>query len=74
MGLEQLETAPRDIGDQRVAVAKMPVGRRRADPGRARRVGKGEPGWAFLRDQVERGVDQRLAQIAVVIAPPLAGA
>src|SRR3954468_9571718 len=48
----------------------MPVGRRRADPGPARRVGEGEPGRPLLRDQVERGADERLAQIAVMIAAP----
>ena len=72
MRLEQFEPAPRDIGDQRLAVAEMAVGRCRADPGRARCVGKGEPGRPFLRDKAERGVDQRLAQIAVVIAAPRA--
>ena len=68
--LEQLEAAPGDVGEQRVAVAEMPVRRRRADPGPARRVGEGEPGRSLLRDQVERGADQRLAQIAVMIAAP----
>ena len=65
--LEQLEAAARDIGKQRIAIAEMTVGRRRADPGRTRGVGKGEPGRPLLGDQVERGADQRLAQIAVVI-------
>src|SRR5213593_870461 len=48
----------------------MAVGCRRADAGPARRVGEGEAGRALLRDQIERGADQRLAQIAVVIAAP----
>src|SRR5260370_17230287 len=48
----------------------MAVGRRRADPGPARRIGKGEAGRSLLGDQIERGADQRLAQIAVVIAAP----
>src|ERR1700732_5311163 len=48
----------------------MAVGRRRADPGRARRVGEGGPRRPFLGNQVERGADQRLAQIAVVVAAP----
>lgn len=68
MGGKQLEAAAGDIGDQRIAVAKMPIRRGRTDPGRARRIGKGEPARTFLGDQVERGLDQRLAQIAVVIA------
>src|SRR5579863_4873664 len=46
----------------------MAVGGGRTDPGRARRVGEGEPGGAFLGDQVERGADQRLTQIAMMIA------
>ena len=46
----------------------MPVGRGRADAGPARRFGKGEAGRPLLRDQIERGADQRLLQIAVVIA------
>src|SRR5438477_6632193 len=66
--LEQFEAAARHIGEQCLAVAKMPVGSRRADPGRARRIGEGEPRRPFLGNQVERGADQRLAQIAVVIA------
>ena len=56
------------LGQQFVAVAKMPVGRRRADAGHARGIGEGEPGRALLRDQVERRLQQRLLQIAVVIA------
>src|SRR5271156_6821787 len=47
----------------------MPVGGRRAYPGRARRIGEGEPRRSLFGNQVERGADQRLAQIAVVIAP-----
>src|SRR5437764_11968612 len=49
----------------------MAVGRRRADPGPARRLGKGKAGRALARDQIERRFDQRLAQIAVVIAAAL---
>src|SRR5262249_45252618 len=66
--LEQLETAACDIGKQRLAVAKMPIGSGRADPGRAGSIGEGKPRRPLLGDQVERGADQRLAQIAVVIA------
>ena len=46
----------------------MPVRGRRADPGRARRIGKGKAARSLLGNQVERGADQCLAQIAVVIA------
>src|SRR5205807_2981891 len=66
-----LEAAQGDIGDQRVAVAEMAVGRSRADPGPARRLGKGKAGRPLARDQIERRLDQRLAQIAVVIAAAL---
>src|SRR5437868_7693362 len=68
--LEQFEAAVGHIGEQRLAVTKMPVGSRRTDPCGARRVGKGEPRRTLLGNQVERGADQRLAQIAVVIAAP----
>ncbi len=56
------------LGKQFVTVAKMPVGRRRADAGHPRRIGKGEAGRALFRDQPERCLQQRLFQIAVVIA------
>src|ERR1051325_3652976 len=68
---EQLEPAQGDIGDQRVAVAEMTVGRGRTDSGPARRLGKGKAGRALTGDQVKRRLDQRLAQIAVVIAAAL---
>ena len=66
--LELLEAALRDAGQQFVAVAEMPVGRGRADAGHARGIGKGETGRALFRDQVERRLQQRLFQIAVMIA------
>src|SRR5271169_187509 len=46
----------------------MPIGRRRADSGEARGLGEGEAGRTLLGDQLQRGADQRLAQIAVMIA------
>ena len=54
---EQLEAALGDIGQQRVAVAEMAVGRRGADPGRARRVGEGEarPAPSARSDRARRG-------------------
>src|SRR5262249_2593183 len=67
---EQFEAAARDIGEQCLAVAEMPVRGRRTNPGRASGVGEGEPTRPLLGDQVERGADQGLAQIAVVIAAP----
>src|SRR6267154_1388300 len=66
--LEQLEAAACHIGEQRLTIAKVPVGRRRADPGRAGGIRECEAGRPFLGNQVERGADQRLAQIAVVVA------
>src|SRR5438067_165380 len=68
--LEQFEAAARHIGEQCLAVAKIPVGSPRADPCRARRIAEGERRRPFLGKQVGRGADQRLAQIAVVIAAP----
>ena len=67
-GGELLEAAPRDVGEQLVAVAEMAVRRGRADAGPARRIGKGEPRRPFLGDQLERGADQRFLEVAVVIA------
>src|SRR5262249_10253187 len=65
---ELLEAALGDGGQQLVAVAKVPVWRRRADAGHARGVGEGEAGRALLPNQVERRLQQRLFQIAVMVA------
>src|SRR3984957_14016197 len=46
----------------------MPIGRRRANPGKASGFGESESGRSLRRDQFQRGADQRLAQIAVMIA------
>src|SRR5262249_2918924 len=70
VSLEALEAAPRHIGHERVAVAKMAIGCRRTHAGRARGVGEGEASGAFLGDDVQRRANQLLAQIAVVIAAP----
>ena len=66
--LELLETTLGDRGQQFVAVAEMPIGRGGTDAGHARGIGKGEAGRALLRDQPERRLQQRLFQIAVMIA------
>src|SRR5277367_1254271 len=66
--LELLEAAQRHVRQQLLAVAEMPIGRRRADPGEARGLGESEAGRALLGDQFQGGADQRLAQIAVMIA------
>ena len=69
--LELLEAAQRHTRHQLVTVAEMPIGRRRADAGKARGLGEGEARRALLGDQLQRGADQRLAQIAVMIAARL---
>src|SRR3954451_24034727 len=46
----------------------MPVGCSRADAGRPRGIGEGESRRAFLGDQTKRRLQQRLLQIAVMIA------
>ena len=69
-----LETAQRDVGHERVAVAEMPVGRGRADPGSPRGLGEGEPRWSLLGNQIQRRADQRFAQVAVMVAAPPAAA
>jgi hypothetical protein len=52
--LKLLEATPRDIGEQLLTVAEMPVGRRRANPRRRRRLREGEPGRPLGRNQFER--------------------
>src|ERR1700733_9015294 len=46
----------------------MPIGCRRADPGKPSGLREGKSGRSLRRDQFQRGADQRLAQIAVMIA------
>jgi transcriptional regulator of nitric oxide reductase len=46
----------------------MPVGRRRADARRTRGVGESEAGRSLLGNQAKRRLQQRLLQIAVVVA------
>ena len=46
----------------------MPVGRGGADAGHPRGVGEGEAGRALFGDQAKRRLQQRLFQIAVVVA------
>src|SRR5262249_46448351 len=67
------EAAPRDVRHQLVAIAEVPIRRRRADAGPARGFSKGEARGPFFGDQFERGTHQGLLQIAVVI-PALAAA
>src|SRR5271163_2955226 len=46
----------------------MPIRRRRADAGKARGLGESKSRRPFSGDQFQRGADQRLAQIPVMIA------
>src|ERR1700677_2113494 len=66
--LELLEAAQSHARHQFVAVAEMPIGRCRADPGEASGFGESESGRSLGRDQLQRGADQGLTQIAVMIA------
>ena len=65
--LELLETAPRDIGQELVAVAEVPIRSCGAHAGPAGCLREGDPCRPFLRDQDQRGPDQRLLEIAMVI-------
>ena len=67
-GSEKVEPAPRHVRHQVVAVAEVSVGRARAHAGRARGFRHGESCRPLVGDQLERAADQRLAQVAVVIA------
>src|SRR6185503_17926103 len=67
-GGEGLEAALRDVGQERVTVAVVPIRRGRADTGPTRRVRKGEAGRPLLRNQFKRGAHQSFLEIAVVIA------
>jgi hypothetical protein len=58
----------RDAGEQIVAIAKMPVGRGGADAGGSRGIGESEARRALFGDQPKRRLQQRLFQIAVMIA------
>src|SRR5262249_2703776 len=68
---EALEAALRHVDHEGVAIAKMPVGRRRADARRTRGFREGEAGRPVPLDQIERRPDQRLLEVAVMI-PALA--
>src|SRR5262245_26731311 len=71
---ETLKALARHVRHQGITVAEMAIGRRRADAGLPGRLGKCEAGGTFLRNEVESGADQRLAQVAVVVAAPSAAA
>src|SRR5208337_1810741 len=73
-GGEAVEAAQGDFRQQGFGVAEVAIGGRGTDAGQPRRLGDGEAGGAFLGDQRCRGLDQRLAQVAVVIAAPFESA
>ena len=56
-----------------VAIAEMTIGRGRTDTGAARRLGEGKAGRPVFANEIERGIDQCLAQISVMIAPAAMG-
>ena len=68
LGGKTLETLPRDLGNQRVAVTEMTIRGRGTYPGSTRDLGEGEPGRTALGDQLERGLHQGFAQVPVMIA------
>src|SRR5262245_43289538 len=72
--LELLKAAASNIRHQRIAVAEVAVGRCRADAGLAGGLCKGETRRPLLGNEVQRRAEQRLAQIAVMIAAPPAAA
>ena len=68
IGNERLHTPDRHRHQQRLAVGEMTVGRARRNADAAAGFGEGEPANALLRHQVDRGVDQGVAEIAMMIA------
>src|SRR5262249_3607128 len=65
---ELLEAAQRDAREEFIAVAEMAIRCGRADTRPPRSLGKGKARWSFLRDQFQRGAEQRLFQVAGVVA------
>ncbi len=74
---EAIEPAAGDLGEQRLAVAEMAVGRGGTDAGKPRRLGQAEAGRPILLDERAGGLEQDLLQIAVMIgtraAPAVVG-
>jgi hypothetical protein len=65
---EDLVPAHRDRGEQLLPVGEVRVRGAGGDAHAPARLGEGEAAHAALRDQLDRRVDQRRAQVAVVIA------
>jgi hypothetical protein len=73
--LRELRHPPvRDLRHQGLPAAEMPVQGRRADADEPRRVDEGEAADAALGDEAPRRLDQRLLEVAVVVAPPIRAA
>jgi hypothetical protein len=70
---ELVEAALRDLGHERVAAAEVAVEGGRRHPDELGGVGQREAAEPALGDEAPRGLDQRLLQIPVVIAPPSPG-
>ena len=67
LGGEALEAVAGKLGEQRLAIAEMPVWRGGANAGEPRRLGQAEAGRPVLLDQLARRLEQDLLKIAVVI-------
>ena len=65
---QPLEPLPGKLGHQGAAVAKMAVGSGWADPRSPRQLGKGEPAQTTLGNQPPGSLNERLAQVAVMVA------
>ena len=64
---EALEAVPGDLGQQRVTIAEVPIGRGGADPGEPRRFGEAETRGPILLDQLARRFEQHLFEVAMMI-------
>ena len=64
---EALEAVLGDFGEQRIAIAEMPIGRRGTDAGKPRRLGQAEARRPVLLDQLARRFEQHLFEVAMMI-------
>jgi len=65
---ELLKAPPRKFGDQGAAIIEVTIGRGRRNARKLGGFGEGESARAALSDERARRFDQRIAQIAVVVA------
>jgi len=56
-----------DFGEQRIAIAEVPIGSRRTDPGEPCRFGEAEARRPVLLDQLARRFEQNLFEVAMMI-------